>query len=46
VLLTPKRRSLTLDFERKDADTITVTLSSESRSFAFDVTSTGETAAQ
>jgi hypothetical protein len=41
-LSTPKHRTLTLDFQRKDSDTITVTLSSGSRSFAFDVTSTGQ----
>jgi hypothetical protein len=44
-LSTPKHRTLNLEFQRKDAAMITVTLSSGGRSFAFDVTSTGEAVA-
>lgn len=40
-LHTPKGKSLRLGFDRKDADTITVSISSGSKRFAFDVTSVG-----
>lgn len=40
-LVSPKDRSITMSFERLDADTIQVTLASGSRSYSFDVTSTG-----
>ena len=45
-LLTPKNKTLTLSFLRADADTITVTLSGENRSFSFDVASSGEATAR
>jgi hypothetical protein len=41
VLTTPANKKVTLAFARKDADTITVTLSGPKRSFSSDVTSTG-----
>ncbi len=44
-LVTPKNKTLTLSFQRKDSDTITVTLAGNKRSFSFDVTSTGDATA-
>ena len=43
-LATPKSRSLELDFDRVDSDTIRVTLKSGDRSFDFNVNSTGNVA--
>jgi hypothetical protein len=43
-LASPKGRSLELSFSRVDADTIAVTLSSNGRSFKFNVNSTGTVA--
>jgi hypothetical protein len=40
-LTTPKNKELELGFERKDEDTITVTLSGPKRQFAFDVSKSG-----
>lgn len=40
-LTTSRNREITLRFERKDADTITVTLAGAKRSFKFDVTQAG-----
>lgn len=45
-LVTPKNKTLTLNFTRADADTITVTLAGSNRSFTFDVSSTGESTAR
>lgn len=44
-LTTPQNKDVTLDFERVDADTIHVTLTGTKKTFEFDVTSTGEVAA-
>ena len=41
VLTTPKNKQLSLSFERKDEDTITVTLAGPQREFAFDVSKSG-----
>jgi hypothetical protein len=41
VLRTPKDKTLTLSFDRVDADTIKVTVAGGSHSFTFDVTSLG-----
>lgn len=41
-LVTPKNKTATLAFERKDADTITVTLKSGRKTFTFDVTKAGD----
>jgi hypothetical protein len=41
VLLTPKDKTLSMRFKRKDADTITVTITSGYKSFDIDVTSAG-----
>ena len=43
-LHTPAGKTLTTTFARKDADTITVTMTSGARSFTFDVTALGITA--
>ncbi|MBN1606614.1 MAG: hypothetical protein JW940_08260 [Polyangiaceae bacterium] len=40
-LVTPKNKELKLGFERKDEDTITVTLAGPKRQFVFDVSKTG-----
>ena len=45
-LATPKSRSLELDFNRVDSDTIRVTLKNGNRSFDFNVSSTGNVADQ
>lgn len=42
VLTTPKNKEITLGFQRKDEDTITVTLEGPKRSFVFDVSKSGE----
>ncbi len=41
VLTTPKGKTITLGFSRKDVDTITVVLAAKGASFSFDVSSTG-----
>jgi hypothetical protein len=45
VLTTPKGKTITLSFSRKDIDTITVVLAAKGASFPFDVTSTGSASA-
>lgn len=45
VLVTPEDKSLSLAFERKDADTITVAVAGARRDFRFDVTALGIAAA-
>lgn len=42
VLHTPSDKALTLAFNRKDADTVTVSIESGSHTFSFDVTAAGQ----
>jgi hypothetical protein len=43
LLTTPQNKDLSLSFARKDADTITVTLTGPKRSYVFDVSKSGTT---